>query len=257
MNELVTPQQIEFFRENGYLYYGPIISPEDLAAVKAEVQSFIDNKQKAAVRRDLGAAGETPAGQENFLQIVGLWRSSPVLRRAATDPKRGKIIAALLGCEKVRLLSDMVLSKPRSGSRATYWHQDYPNHPNSLPDVTAWMALGPTTLANGCMQYVPGSHKWGELMGYDHGDGQNYLRKGVDVSGAVAVEMQPGEVVFHHSLTVHYAGPNTTDQPRMAYICRYMPAESRYRRAELVYGGQADESLVGQLFGDQDHPVLG
>ncbi len=44
--------------------------------------------------------------------------------------------------------------------------------------------------------------------------------------------------------------------PRAAYICWYVPAESTYRRAELVYGGDADASLIGQPFGDVDHPIL-
>ena len=183
--------------------------------------------------------------------MTGLWQVSDVVRKVTLDRRRAQIAAALFGVGRVRLLSDMVLSKPEDlaliGTRITQTE-----HPTSLPDVTAWIALDPTVLANGCMQYLPGSHTWGELLDYDYGDGSNVLQKGIDTFGAVAVEMQPGEVTFHHSLVIHYAGPNTTDRARRGYITRYMPSETVYR-----YRKPRDSAeRSGQPFDDAEFPVI-
>ena len=248
----ITDDQICFFREKGYLNYGPILTPEELDELRDEVQRFIAGEQSALMRQDLGGAKDTAVGEEKFVQISGLWKVSSTVRRFATMERRARIAAALLGVEKIRLLSDMVLFKPPGGSRTTEWHQDYPDHPTSLPDITAWTALDPTTVANGCMQYIPGSHHWGEVMGYDY-EGGAAAKRGIDLSTAVAVELQPGEAVFHHSLSMHYAGPNNTDTPRRAYITRLMPAETvhRFQRAD-----RDSKELEGTPFSDEDYPVL-
>jgi len=250
---LITDAQIDFFRKNGYLYYGPIFTSEELKELQDEIQRLIDFKEPNFYRIDLGGKGDTLIGKENFLQMTGLWKVSDVIRKFALEHKRARIAGLLLGVERVRLLSDMVLMKPGHGSRPTYWHQDYTEHATSLPDITAWMALDPTTIANGCMQYLPRSHTWGELLGYDYNDGANVVRKGIDTSGAVAVEMHPGEVTFHHSLLIHYAGPNTTDKRRRAYITRYMPAETVYRFRNPERDSKERD---GQPFDDKEYPIL-
>ena len=157
-------------------------------------------------------------------------------------------------CESVRLLSDMILYKPGGGSRPTYWHQDFPDHFNSIPEITIWVALDDATKASGCMWYVPGSHKRGEMVGYDFGDGSNIKEKGIDVSGAVFVEAKPGDLIIHHGLTLHYAGPNTTNSPRRAYINRLVNAKAAYRKNELLDGSKAE--VIGQPLRDDDHPVI-
>ena len=89
-------------------------------------------------------------------------------------------------------------------------------------------------------------------MGYDY-EGGTAAKRGIDLSKAVAVELQPGEVVFHHSLSMHYAGPNNTDTPRRAYITRLMPAETvhRFQRED-----RDSKELEGAPFSDEDYPVL-
>jgi ectoine hydroxylase-related dioxygenase (phytanoyl-CoA dioxygenase family) len=102
------------------------------------------------------------------------------------------------------------------------------------------------------MQYIPGSHKWGEVMGYDF-EGGAAVNAGVDVSKAVPVELGPGEAVFHHSLAMHYAGPNNTDVPRRAYITRFMPANTVYRfRKE----GRDSQEQEGEPYSGEDSPIL-
>ncbi|HEY2933682.1 MAG TPA: phytanoyl-CoA dioxygenase family protein [Acidobacteriota bacterium] len=263
----VTREQKEFFRANGYLAYGPILTPQEVESLRNEVQLLIELKKPNFYRADLARAAADPRpylgqladepeptfGQEKFLQMLGLWRVNEAIRKITLDKRRAQIAAELLEVSSVRLLSDMVLSKPGGGSPPTYWHQDYPDHPTSLPDVTAWIALDATFLANGCMHYLPGSHTRGELVPYDYEGGAGVVKAGVDTSAAVAVEMQPGDVTFHHSLTLHYAGANQTTQARRAYITRYMPAQTVYRFRKP---GRDDKEREGEAFSDLDYPII-
>jgi len=106
----------------------------------------------------------------------------------------------------------------------TPWHQDeaYWDPGLEYHSISVWMPLQEATLENGCMQFVPGSHKLPvaphRSIGNDPRVHGLEIASDVDVSGAVACPLPPGGATFHLSSTLHYAGPNTTDTPRRAYI---------------------------------------
>ena len=261
---LVTDEQVSFFRNNGYLHYGPLFDQHEIAELREEIQRFIDNKYPACYRTDLWTRkGEEqqPLGKERFLQMVGLYKHSEVILKYAVQRKRGNIVAALAGCDTVQLLSDMILYKPpgKGNSRPTKWHQDFPSNPNSLPDITSWMPLDDVDSTNGCMQYIPGTHALGELAPPGEEERETYEKRGIDFSKAVIVPMKAGEIVFHHSNVLHYASENTSDRPRRVYITRYMPASSVYRwRAEIdhLYGGWHLKERQGQPFSREEFPLV-
>jgi phytanoyl-CoA hydroxylase len=264
----VTEKQIEYFREKGYLHYGPLFNEAEQLELRNEIQEFIDGAYPDVYRTDLWPLeGEPPApvGHERFLQMLGLWKMSDIVRRYAIDKRRGQIIAALLGVESVQLLADMVLYKPpgKQKSRPSIWHQDFPTNPNSLPDVTSWMPLDDVSLDNGCMQYIPGSHTRGgmvEVALHPIQDNRaSYEKAGIDFSTSQHVDMNAGEVLFHHSNMVHYSTANITDRPRRVYITRYMPSESIYNyRPEInhLYDGWHLEERHGQPFPQDEFPLV-
>ena len=256
--EVIAKEQCEFFRENGYLYYGPLLSTEEQSELRGEIQRFIDGQYPQVNRQDLWPMeGEAPSpvGQERFLQLQTLWRLSETARKYAMHKKKSRIAAALLGTDRVRLLSDMVLYKPpgRGKSRSVFWHQDYVSHPNSIPDVTSWMPLDTVKRENGCMQFIPGSHKLGEIAPESAHNDEIYEKKGVDFSTAVHVEMESGDVVFHHGMTVHRSDANTTDNPRRVYINRYMHPDSVYRESDM---SSARDWVAGSPFPEDTYPYV-
>lgn len=258
MSDLLEPHlsenDVRFFQENGFLHVKGFLDDDYVGRLTAVVQEFIEGKQQAGFRQDLGGQGNEALGEEAFLQILGMWKSNSLMREIAFDRKKASLVAALSSCDAVRFLSDMILYKPGNRSRPTFWHQDYPNHCTSIPEITIWMPLDQATKASGCMWYVPGSHKLGELLGYDFGDGSGIEEKGIDVSKAVSVEADPGDLVLHHGLTLHYAGSNTTNSPRRAYINRLVDASAVYRNNELVDGSKAE--VTGQPLRTSEHPVI-
>jgi ectoine hydroxylase-related dioxygenase (phytanoyl-CoA dioxygenase family) len=110
--------------------------------------------------------------------------------------------------------------KPPHNMKHLPWHQDanyWPMEPKK--NVSAWVALGPTFLENGCLRILPGTHR--TLVAHQAlNDPSSGFREGVPVSDvdetrAVNLEMQPGEVVIFNEATIHGSKANTSDVSRV------------------------------------------
>ena len=104
----------------------------------------------------------------------------------------------------------------------TYWGLDDAN------EVTAWVALSPSTPESGAMRYIPGSHRHAIVAHIDTFHEDNLLSRGqeiavdVDESEAVTVVLRPGEATFHHGRLFHASGPNTSSDRRIGVAIRYI-----------------------------------
>jgi ectoine hydroxylase-related dioxygenase (phytanoyl-CoA dioxygenase family) len=111
---------------------------------------------------------------------------------------------------------------------ATPWHQDeaYRFDPGfEYAQVSVWMPLQEATPDNGCMHYIPGSHRLEVLPHRSPGDDPKVhaieCAGEFDKATAVAFPLPAGGATIHHGRTLHYAGPNRTDMPRYAYILAF------------------------------------
>jgi ectoine hydroxylase-related dioxygenase (phytanoyl-CoA dioxygenase family) len=123
------------------------------------------------------------------------------------------------------------------------------------------VALDDATLANGCMWYLPGTHK---AAGYENvGIGQNQTDlfkvypewRGVE---SVACPCPAGSAVFHNGLVAHGAGANMTNRPRRAMTCAYMPDGATFNGQKNVLPDDYFATLsVGDVLGDDAvNPLL-
>lgn len=144
--------------------------------------------------------------------------------------------AELLGPDLLLWNSGFVVKPARDGYFAS-WHQDL-TYWGLEPDhvVTAWLAFTSSTRANGCVRFVPGSHRLGLLPVVETRAKDNMLSRGQSVilddpeSRAVAVELRPGEMSIHHGLTVHASDPNRTDADRIGMTMTYIRPDVRSRK---------------------------
>src|SRR3954447_5647512 len=167
-------------------------------------------------------------------KIDNAWWADPDLAALATDPRLGAIAAALLDAASVRLWQDQLLYKPPGGPAETTigWHQDWASWNTVASDdafVTAWVAFDDVDDDNGAMQMVPGSHTWGLLPG-----ASNFFGVDRDAQLAVldaqsprpaeprSVVMTAGQVSFHHPLTFHGSGANTSDRLRRSLAVHFV-----------------------------------
>ncbi|MEI7445105.1 MAG: phytanoyl-CoA dioxygenase family protein [Burkholderiales bacterium] len=113
------------------------------------------------------------------------------------------------------------------------WHQDGTYWGLSTPDViTAWFALTPSTLANGCMQVVPGTQR-AQVEHVDTFAESNLLSRGQEIQvevrpeEKVAVELRAGQMSLHHVLIFHGSDANESDDRRIGFAIRYIPTHVR------------------------------
>jgi hypothetical protein len=128
--------------------------------------------------------------------------------------------------------------KPATKGRVTPWHQDeaYWDPDFDYHAIAAWAPLDDVTIDNGCLWFVPGSHKSPILSHRNQDDDPSVhvlVAEGPDTSAAVPVPMRRGGMSFHHPRMLHYSRPNTTDRPRRAYANEFQSAPiKRQVRAE-------------------------
>jgi len=241
VNESVLPtaDDVRYFEENGFWLGGKVIDDAMIARVNAAMD---------AVHRGEYETGEAPWGawkdNGNPAQIRKTdnanWANNTI-RELATNATVGAMAARLVNTPQVRLWHDQMLYKPgqaasgKSASGNVGWHQDHGYWRCAPPDlITAWVALVDVDENNGCMQCVPGSHKWGLLDESDffNTDLDGMKQKISALSGkpfeSVPCRLRAGEVSFHHCLTIHGSGPNLTDLPRRSLVLHLMPDHAHY-----------------------------
>jgi len=111
--------------------------------------------------------------------------------------------------------------------------------------VSVWIAIDEVTVENGCMRYIPGSHKAGQVPhGFsDREDlGVSIFAEPayIDAANARDHTLQPVQFSLHHMFLVHDSPPNRSGQRRAGYSIRYMPASSHYDLSQMV-GSQSNQ----------------
>jgi ectoine hydroxylase-related dioxygenase (phytanoyl-CoA dioxygenase family) len=122
------------------------------------------------------------------------------------------------------------------------WHQD--SHfwqMRPLVACSVWIAIDDVTIENGCMRYIPCSHKRGLLSHYVEGRtdvaiGDAVQPELVDDSTAKDDVLMAGKFSIHHSDLIHGSMPNRSNMRRSGLVFRYMPATSHYDRDFLPPG---------------------
>ena len=129
---------------------------------------------------------------------------------------------------------------PKSAGDGAYvsWHQDATYFGLEPPvHVTAWIALSDAPVVAGCMEAIPGSHRWGQLPHDESLAEGNLLSRGQTVSGeidgrgSVFLPVRAGQMSLHHTFLVHRSGPNLSSDRRIGLGISYIPAHVRCRAA--------------------------
>jgi len=125
----------------------------------------------------------------------------------------------------VRFWHDQLFSKPARHGGVVAWHQDYSYWTRTQPmqHLTCWMALDDSTTENGCLYYVPGSHRWNLLPVTGLAGNMDEIRtvltpEQLEQFHPVPIELKRGQCTFHHPLTVHGSYENRSDRPRRATL---------------------------------------
>ncbi len=244
------PVKKAFFEENGYVVIEDIISAAELAAYRAIYDQFLDGTIDAGKNRtDLGVGLGKNKNVENITQIM--WPSDflPSLREMTYHQAALDIARQLEGSD-MEMDFDMLINKAPHTATITPWHQDAA-YWIDMPDkraVSCWLALDAATLDNGCMWYIPGSHRLPLRAHRSAGGKGSALECEGSESEGVGIPLAPGSCVLHHGATLHYSRGNTSDSQRRAFIVNFRPgnmiAMEREKGFDHGRSGNAGERKV-------------
>jgi phytanoyl-CoA hydroxylase len=252
MRSGVTDEQIEYYRENGFLVVEGFLDAGELEEWRRCTAEAVE--QRLASQELHNQRNPEDYYARVFTQCLRLADTHDGMRRLLFDPRLGQVAATLAGIDGIRIWHDQALIKPPYGN-PTAWHLDVPYWSFSSRDtLSIWIALDDATLANGCMYYLPGSHKTARFE--NAGIGQNLadLFKIYPEWGKidpVACPCPAGSAVFHNGLTAHGAGANMTRHPRRAMTCGYMPDGSVFNGTQNILPKEYFQSLkIGDVLDD-------
>ena len=146
------------------------------------------------------------------------------------------MVEQLIGPD-IALWNSSFFAKPAKVGTRTPWHQDgeyWPIRP--LATCSVWIAVDDSTIENGCLQVIPGSHRAKELSPH-HVNSADGLAlplelddSAFDLKEATNIELEAGQISLHDVYLMHASEPNLSDLPRRGMTLRFMPTTSIYRR---------------------------
>ena len=216
---LLTDAQAEAFRRDGFVRIEALADQAELETMLGLYDGLFrrDGGFDAGDRIDLVA--ETEGAR--LPQVVNPERYAPQLVAGAAYRNAQGIARQLLGPGCVPTGNHAILKPARVGGD-TPWHQDeaYWDPRFSHRAVSVWLALQPATRENGCMRFIPGSHRGPVLPHALISAGAHGLRATAMPPDAreIACELPAGGATLHDGRTLHAAGPNVSGQPRRALV---------------------------------------
>jgi len=223
---MLSTEEIEHYRREGWVVPRFRLPPARMAAMVDALETLLHQNpgvrpEKLVSAHIEGDNGEGVRGSRAFLDL-------------ARDAEIVELVSGVLG-EDVILWGCHVFCKPAVEGYETPWHQDghyWPIRP--LATCTAWVALEPSTVENGCLRVIPRSHAERRLHDHLHEDRTdltlNQRLAHVDEAAAVDIELRPGEMSLHDVYMIHGARANTSGKRRTGAALRYMPSTSVFER---------------------------
>lgn len=262
--------ELQSFHEKGYIGPFTLYSPEEMKEIYKKVRAQLFNRKYAPYNTPIDS---TVANYDRHLDISKL--SEHICR-----PEIVERVVSILGPDVLCWRSEFIPKAP--GAEGTDWHQaDTFEHASGEPQlvwpdgeedriggaINVWTAFTEATEENGCLMFIPGTHKemhYDEskklvydpekntnvvkdsvkrgFLGYDYRTLQKDTNWKPEESKAVSMVMKPGEFIIFRSVLLHASKPNiTTDTARLGYVARYVPGRVKvYPNTDVIeeFGGK-------------------
>lgn len=220
----LTDTQVAHFHKQGYVSGIRVLSDEQVERLRAELAQLAEAHHPGRSLFYEYNSNESKDPSRVLFHALGAWRIAPGLHDLLWHPAVTVPASQLLD-GAVRFWHDQLFCKPAHHGGVVAWHQDYSYWTRTKPlaHLTCWIGLDDATTANGCLQYIPGSHGWELLPVTGLAGDMNAIQTVLTPEQRerfrpVAIELKKGECTFHHPLMVHGSYENSTDRPRRAAV---------------------------------------
>ena len=250
----LTDEQVAFFAEHGYLVLDQVMEDDELEKVRAVYDELFANGagRETGDFFDLGG-DDTDGGPERLPQMMNPSRYAPQIIKGQFFENVFGIAKQLLG-ESCTFTHDHAICKPPHAPAETPWHQDmaYLDGRYDYNNISFWIPLQEVTEASGCLQFIPGSHKYDILEHHtiDHNPKiEGLVCDEVDLTKAVACPLPAGGATIHHTRTLHYAAGNSGDEHRRAYILEFQNPPTRLDTPRDFHWNRTKQTRRKQSYG--------
>jgi len=233
MNPNLTSQEVGSYEKDGILFPIDVLSQAEVERMAAGFDEVVE-----------GLGGRPKAEELHQLFLNFRWAYDLV-----THPKILDAVEAILGPD-VLLWATSVFAKPPRDPGFISWHQDATYWGlDSGNVVTAWIALTESSMDNGCMRVVAGSHKMTIQPHHETYQENNLLSRGQEIAVEVTEEeatdvvLKPGQMSLHHVNIVHGSIANSSDKRRVGFVARYITPsvkQSGYHQPVILARGKDD-----------------
>jgi hypothetical protein len=260
----LTDGQLGRLTEDGYLHVPGVVPDAVLLAVEWEYDKILSDlidrlvtSEEAGDIRSAGSFGKRLVALASRADVplipnfeisypfTGIDASTPIslgdaVFRLITCAEILDVVESILGAEissnpvqhaRIKLPAAQSAAIARNGALAakTGWHQDLAAvlpEADLTDEVTVWVAMTDATEENGCLVYLPGSHRTGlafhcKPTNMGGRGGSNIPTEYIYEPGAVAVPVSRGDILIHTMLTKHSSLDNTSSETRWSFDLRY------------------------------------
>ena len=221
----LTKEQIEYYNEYGYLSGIKLLEDWQVEELNKELVEIVDPEHPAHHLFYEFHSNESTDPNATLFHSLGHWRITEGFHDVIFNPAFVMAASQLLGDRPVRFWHDQLFCKPAHHGGVVAWHQDYSywTRTTAMQHLTCWTGLDDATTENGCLYYVPKSHKWGlldkpELAGDMEGLMQFLTEEQKAEFKPVPIELKKGYATFHHPLMVHGSYANRSAMSRRAFV---------------------------------------
>ena len=250
------------YHRDGFVKSIPMFTSDQVAILRDEIDRFSQPNQSISPLWYEYHLNESSDSNNVLFHALGAWRISPAFHDALWNPHFLQPASQILG-GKVRFWHDQVFCKPPHCGGPVAWHQDYSYWTRTGPmnHLTCWIALDDADEENGCLHYIPGSHRWSLLPmpqiagSLDAIEADLTKQQRDQLHAPVPVEVAAGEACFHHPLTLHGSEGNRSNRPRRAMVINVMLDGTESKSDEPLLKG-VDPIPAGKTIGGQFFPLL-
>ena len=233
----LTQEECTRFDADGLLVLRGWTPPEVVAAARAAaIGQLADRRAPIELEVDVGYPGApatraTP-GSETVRRLLRAYERDDSFRALSTAAPIAAALHTLIGADVLLVLShhNCVMTKMPSFSSLTNWHQDIRYWSYQRPElISAWFALGAETEDNGCLSFVPGSHRMN--FARERLDDNLFLRMDRDdnralLATAVTPSLDAGDLVLFHCRLFHAAERNRTTETKFSPVFTYRAVDN-------------------------------
>lgn len=212
------------FREQGFLIVEDFFDAAKVDEIESAVRRYIDRIEAKEI---VGEVVYEPGTERKIRNLFDMDRDDEYFAKLAQAPELTQLATAIFDDRPVSISVELFGKPARVGSEVPH-HQDNAYF-NLVPDqaLTIWVALTDATEENGCVRYLQGSHKFGNLPHEASGVKGNSQRLGELPPGAgpeICGIVRRGGALIHHCNTIHRSDPNRSNRDRPGLLFVYKAA---------------------------------